>query len=91
MIHDKRKDVGRLAFRVEGENWNAYYAAPETMEGAVYLGSIRMSLAKGRKVKQGFMDLMRSAMTVAMKEALGATPTWGGVKGAPEHERSGNA
>ena len=39
-------DIGRLAMRVEGELWSAYYAMPNTMEGAVFLGSIAMRFSE---------------------------------------------
>ncbi len=31
--------VGRIAFRQEGNLWNAYYALPDTMEDAIHLRS----------------------------------------------------
>jgi hypothetical protein len=40
------KANGRLALRVEGEFWNAYYAMPGTMRDAIFLGSIRMKFAE---------------------------------------------
>lgn len=50
--------IGRLALRVEGDNWNAYYAQTGTMDGAIFLGSIRMGLvATNIARKQQFMDL----------------------------------
>ena len=84
--------VGRLALRVEGDNWNAYYAKPNTMEGAVFLGSIGMPfIVANPERKQAFMDMMRDIVADHIQEATGIRPTWGDPKTAPEHERSGTA
>lgn len=84
--------VGRLALRAEGSFWNAYYAQVGTMDGALLLGSIKLSAAKSDpSIKEAFMAVMRSCVDLAMKDALGKEPTWGGPKSAPESERSGNA
>ena len=84
--------VGRLALRVEGENWNAYYAKPATMEGAAFLGSIGMRFVTDNpERKQAFMDMMRDIVADHIQEATGIRPIWGGPETAPEHERSGSA
>jgi hypothetical protein len=46
VMTDKLMQVGRLAFREEGEYWNAYFAAEHTMDGALLLGSIRLGVAR---------------------------------------------
>ena len=86
----KAQAVGRLALRVEGENWNAYYAQQGTMEGAIFLGSIRMALVRG-SLKEQFMDLMQAAMSNVIEDAVGERPTWDKPQSAPENERSGSA
>ena len=84
--------IGRLAFRAEGNNWNAYYAPPKTMGNAVFLGSIAMSAAASSpELKQRFMELMRDVVGDITEEACGIRPTWGGPEPAPEHERAGQA
>lgn len=84
--------VGRLALRHEGELWNAYYAMPGTMEGAIFLGSIRMAAVVDSPArKHAFMDLMRDVVTDVIQEKTGLRPTWGGPETAPEHERGGSA
>jgi hypothetical protein len=84
--------IGRLSLREEGENWNAYYAPVGTMEGAIFLGSIRMGLvATNAERKKQFMDLMRECLGDVVFEATGVRPVWGGPERAPQHERSGNA
>lgn len=82
------QQAGRLALRVEGENWNAYYAMPDTMDGALYLGSIRMALVQDKVRKQVFMDLMRSAVGSILGGIVGAEPSWKEPIAAPEHERT---
>jgi hypothetical protein len=86
------KLIGRLAMRHEGDNWNAYYATPDTMEGAVYLGSIAMRFVVGYpQRKEAFMDLMRDGVSDLIEEETGERPIWpNGEQPAPEHERSGN-
>lgn len=84
--------IGRLAMRREGDNWNAYYAEENTMDGAIYLGSIRIVLVENDDgLKDGFKDLMRSVVDNVIEGALGSKPEWIGEKPAPEHEKSGNA
>lgn len=38
------QQIGRLALRREGKWWAAYYAMPDTMNGALPLGRIRMGI-----------------------------------------------
>jgi hypothetical protein len=88
----RRQDVGRIAFRVEGEWWNAYWAPrQDSMEGAVSLGSVRMNLASDPTVKASFMEAMKQAFVFAVKDAVGIAPTWNDPVPAPERERSGRA
>lgn len=90
--HNMTKVRLRLAMRREGSLWNAYLARVGTMEGAMLLGSIRMTLAADEKVKEAFMGVMRLAMTVAALEATGVELAWPeGPQPAPESERGGNA
>ena len=85
---EPRAKVGRLALRVEGTMWNAYYAMPDTLRGAVLLGSIAMKFVETKARKDAFMDLMREAVADILEEQTGARPTWGGPIAAPEHERT---
>ena len=88
----KGPQIGRLALRQEGDNWNAYYALPDTMAGAIRLGSIRMgAVALNETRKQAFMDLMREVVADIIEEETGIRPQWGGPERAPERERSGSA
>jgi hypothetical protein len=84
--------MGRLAFRVEGTMWNAYYALPSSMEGALFLGSIRLQFVEDAERKLVFMALMKEAVGDILEENTGERPQWPeGEEPAPEHERGGNA
>jgi len=86
------EQIGRLAMRVEGDRWNAYYALPDTMEEPIFLGSIRMgAVTNDLARKQAFMDMMRDIVSDIIEQNTGIRPQWGGPERAPEHERSGSA
>jgi hypothetical protein len=88
----RRHDVGRIAFRVEGQWWNAYWApGQDSMDGAIHLGSVRASLALAPTVKASFMETMKQAFAVVTKEALGVSAEFGDAVLGPERERSGRA
>ena len=46
------KQTGRLAMRVEGNLWVAYYAEADTMDSAVFLGSIQMRFVQDKKPRK---------------------------------------
>lgn len=84
--------IGRLAFRVEGDVWRAYYALNETMEGALPLGSIAMRFVQQPGRRNEFIALMREAVADIIEESTGVRPQWPDApQPAPEHERSGTA
>lgn len=92
LVNENRAQIGRLAMRHEGNMWNAYYAMPNTMDGAIPLGSIAMAAIESNEGrKQAFMDMMRDIVADIIEDKTGVRPTWGGLQGAPEHERSGNS
>lgn len=88
---DAKQKVGRLAFRVEGDWWVAYYALPDTMQDAIKLGTIAMRLVQDRSRKEAFMAIMRDAIGDFMEATMGQRPDDFIVENAPEHERSGRA
>lgn len=92
---DPISEVGRLAMRVEGETWVAYYALPGTMKGAIRLGSIAMRLVAGgpREIerKWAFMGLEQSAVADLLEDMTGQRPDMNHVRNAPESERAGRA
>lgn len=91
MTEQPRK-VGRLAMRHEGNDWNAYYALTDTMEGAIPLGSIKMRFVQTQERRDAFLNFMREAVTDLIKETMGVDATWpDGVQPAPLNERAGHA
>lgn len=91
-MDEKLQQVGRLALRREGKYWNAYYAAENTMDGAILLGSILMSVVERDKpMKEAFMGLMRSTVSLAFEGSLGRMPEWKEPQRAPENERAGHS
>ena len=83
--------TGRLAMRVEGNLWVAYFAPIGTMEGAIFLGSIQMAFVQDRNRKRAFMEMMQEAVGEILAEASGQEPHWPEPVAAPEHERGGRA
>ena len=91
-MSDKSVQIGRLAMRYEGDNWNAYYALPNSMKETIFLGSIRMgAVTNNQERKSAFMDMMRDVVSDIIENETGVRPTWGSPATAPEHERSGSA
>ena len=90
-MSDDKHQVGRLAFRVEGDWWAAYYAKPDSMEGAFELGRIAMRLVQDRARKEAFMTIMRDSISDFMQDIWGQRPDGFITSDAPEHERSGRA
>jgi len=87
---DNMQQIGRLAMRHEGANWNAYYALPNSMEKPIFLGSISIgAIADNVERKQAFMQMMRDIVSDIIEAKTGVRPTWGGPTAAPEHERAG--
>lgn len=89
----QREQMGRLTLRVEGDLWVARYALPDTMEGAIFLGSIAMAFVQDHDRKVRFMALMRDAVSDILEHHTGTRPIWPEPEGrpAPEHERAGRA
>jgi hypothetical protein len=78
----------RMAMRVEGDKWNAYIAHPDTMKGAIWIGSIAMRFVENNpERKQAFIDIMAGALSEMIAGLLGRTPSWE-TQTAPEHERT---
>lgn len=86
-------EVGRLAFRREGDDWNAYWTPMQhNFDGAQKLGSIRMVMVKESNVlKMEFMALMQKAFEIVIANLQQGEVTWGKPKRAPEAERAGHS
>lgn len=79
----------RLAMRVEGHIWNAYAAKLDTMQDAIWIGSIAMRFVENNEDrKRAFLNMMQDALGDVLKELFGTRPTWNEPIGAPEHERT---
>ena len=83
-----KTQVGRIAMResADGEWWHGYYALPDTMEGALLLGSIRMQFVLDERRKQAFMHLMQEAVADIVEDTAGARPSYFNVAPGPAHE-----
>jgi len=90
MADAERIETGRLAMRVEGTMWNAYFALPGTMEGAVFLGGGATAAVADPFRKAAFMTLMTDFVKDLLEERTGLRPEMS-VRPAPESERGGNA
>ena len=91
-MNDNMQQIGRLAMRHEGQNWNAYYALPDSMVEPIFLGSIHMgAIVENTERKEAFMLMMRDIVSDIIEAETGIRPTWGGPTAAPEHERAGEA
>lgn len=81
----------RLAFRQEGNFWNAYVAGMGTMDKSFLLGSIMMGVVANRPDrKAAFMDLMKDAFADAAQAVTGERPAVFDERPAPETERAGH-
>jgi len=80
----------RLAFRVEGDKWSAYVAKQNTMEGAIWMGSVAIGIAENDELKRRFMDLMKDFFEEFLKEKGIEIESWEEEQ-SPEHERAGRA
>lgn len=84
--------LGRLAMRVEGDWWIAYYAKIGTMEGALELGRLRMVLAEIPAIKTATLEYYKGVMTAMVSGTIGAKLEWPTPEQpAPEHEKAGRA
>ena len=93
MSNDKKlQQAGRLALRHEGKMWNAYFALPNTMDGAVFLGSIAIAaVIDNVNRKEDFMRLMKSFVADILADRAGARLLWWDAHEDPESERGGHA
>lgn len=80
----------RIAFRAEGAFVNAYFAPPETMDGAILVSSVRKTmLNEDPELWEDWRTLMRMAFE-RYHERLGLpVAEWKEIP-APEHERAGS-
>lgn len=87
------QEIGRLAMRVEGNYWVAYYNLTDTMEGTLELGRIAMTAVspQHRDRRHAFMAMMQDVVSDILEERCGRRPDWNGPRDVPEYERAGRA
>lgn len=88
MVIQEAEPILRIAYRVEGEFWNAYVAKVDTMHDATLIGSIRMILVADPKHEKAFKDLMWNCFADIIEAAYGLRPLDPIEQPAPEHERT---
>jgi hypothetical protein len=62
--------LGRLTLRTEDKLLVAYYARPDTMDGAIVLGSIGTRFVQDEARKTAFIALMRAAVNEFFEEEM---------------------
>lgn len=80
----------RIAIRKEGTMVNAYFAAPNTMEGAKLVASINAKFINTDEKFNVWRKLLQDGFNSAIKGALGLEAAEFVTVRAPEHERSGH-
>ena len=84
----KKRALARLAMRAENGYWCAYYAPPDTMDGAILLGSIKITVIIEKPARrEQFLALMHDVMRGAIKDACGKRADIVERKPASPHER----
>ncbi len=85
-------ELGRLAMRVEGDWWVAYCAKINTMDGAIELGRIRMTVAEVPAIKAATLEYFKLVFSKMFQGATGLKLDWPTAeRPAPEHEKAGRA
>ena len=74
---EELRRIGRLAFRHEDKWYNCYYALPNSMEKALFIGCIPFTAVKdNRLLQEQFMALMRDTLNAIMTKQLGKPVIW---------------
>jgi hypothetical protein len=88
----KKQQIGRLAVRTEGNFVNAYYAMPNTMDGALMLFGVSRAAAEYPGVRDKVIELGQAIVTSILHDITGEVVEWPNAPmPAPEHERAGNS
>lgn len=93
VVNAPLQQIGRLAFRHEGDWWVVYWA-PEThtMDGAVELARVGMQFVQTNERRDQFIQFASDAYSDIVEETIGVRPEFPTEpQPAPEHERSGSA
>jgi hypothetical protein len=85
---DPRHQIGRLAVREIRDEVRFFYAMPDTMKGALLLGTVKASILRRDRARfQALLTLYREAVADFIEDASGRRPTFNEPQTAPEHER----
>lgn len=90
MVTEIGPKIGKIAFRVEGAFWNAYYDLQTPGADPVLLGSIAMQAVRDKPERKAqFMSLMREVVGDIIEGVVGVRPVFPGEPvPAPENERT---
>ena len=87
---NKPKEIGRLALRVETNMWNAYFAALDTMDGALPIGSIAIAAVAHNPERRAAFQRMMTEFVAEMISAISGERPDMVVCEAPPNERIGS-
>lgn len=90
-VTERMQPSSRLAFRHEGSELVAYLAQPHTMEGALRLASVHMSIVQQPGFYPAYVELMSQAYRSFVEAATGLKVESLNSMPVPEHERAGHA
>lgn len=69
----KQHAVGRLAMRQEGKIWQAYWADQDTVQGAIPIANILISLVSTEESKQAFIECLTRCLQPKIEDSVGAS------------------
>lgn len=84
----KTQIPGRVAIRHEGHMINAYWARPDTMEGAFWLGSIPAYFTEHKDIFERFKKLMIDGAGFVIEDITGGKIEKWMEQAAPAHEKT---
>jgi hypothetical protein len=88
----RKRQIGRLALRKEGNWWVAYWALPTTMAGALELARINVNVVTTDEQRERYRLVLQECVADILENIFGKRPTWPNKPvPAPESERSGSA
>jgi hypothetical protein len=86
MQTEYHKEVGQLAFRLEGDMWNAYYSSQDLCKPPRLIGSVHMAVVLVNEAfKIAFMDYMKTAVITLLEFSRENDIEWP-IPAAPEPE-----
>jgi hypothetical protein len=71
----RMRRVGRIAFRIEGSKWVAYWTLLDgdiSVDDAIWLGAIHMALVQDDARRRTFMELVQNAVLEIVPDMVGS-------------------